>query len=255
MPFAACCIPQSVYYRRAAFVAGLEKSGFRVTEKAKPDPRPGDVLVIWNRHRDIRAASAYEKAGAAIIVAENGYIGRDGEGRQFYALARSHHNGGGTWFVGEEDRWSRLGVPIKPWRESGDFILVLPQRGIGPPGVAMPRPWTGEVVRRLRHATQRPIRVRPHPGKEKSDPSPDFVDCWAAVTWGSGAGIKAIVAGIPVFHEFERWIGAPAARFGIGDLENPFLGDRMPMLQRLAYAQFTIDEISTGEPFRCLLQL
>jgi len=83
---------------------------------------------------------------------------------------------------------------------------------------------------------------------------PDFEDCWAAVTWASGGAIKAICAGIPVFYEFEKWIGAPSARLGFGDLENPFLGDRGPMLHRLSWAQWNVDEIAKGEPFRWLLK-
>jgi hypothetical protein len=67
------------------------------------------------------------------------------------------------------------------------------------------------------------------------------------VTWGSGAGIKSIVAGIPVFHEMPNWIGAPAAKLGLDDIEQPFLGDRQPMLNRLAWAQWDLDEIASGE--------
>lgn len=73
------------------------------------------------------------------------------------------------------------------------------------------------------------------------------------VTWASGAAIKAIIEGIPVFYEFNDWIGAPAARYGIDDTENPFLGDRNPMLHRLSWAQWTAEEIASGEPFKCLL--
>lgn len=255
MPFAACLIPQSVYYRRPAFVSGLEKLGYRVTLQAKPDPVPGDVLVIWNRHRDRLAADNYDRGGATVIVAENGYIGCDENRHQLNALALSHHNGAGEWYVGEEGRWRQQGIKLKPWRSDGEFILVLPQRGIGPEGVAMPRQWAREVVDRLRKVTRRPIRVRPHPGKDKSDLAPDFDNCWAAVTWGSGAAIKAIVAGVPVFHEFERWIGASAARFGLDDLEDRFLGDREPMLNRLGWAQYSESEIASGEPFRYLLRL
>jgi hypothetical protein len=39
------------------------------------------------------------------------------------------------------------------------------------------------------------------------------------VTWGSGAGIKAMQAGIPVFHEFEQWIGGPGAARLDGQVE------------------------------------
>jgi hypothetical protein len=73
------------------------------------------------------------------------------------------------------------------------------------------------------------------------------------VTWGSGAAIKAIAAGIPVFHELECWIGAEAATFGINDLEHPFLGDRHLMFHRISWAQWTAEELASGEPFRWLL--
>jgi hypothetical protein len=74
------------------------------------------------------------------------------------------------------------------------------------------------------------------------------------VTWGSGAGITSLIAGIPVFHEFDRWIGGPAARFGIDDIESPFTGDRLPMFKRLAYMQWSVDEIESGEAFQWLLK-
>ena len=38
-------------------------------------------------------------------------------------------------------------------------------------------------------------------------------------------------------------------------LADPFLGDRLPAFHRLAWAQWTVDEISTGAPFRHLLDV
>lgn len=234
-----------------AFVTGLKVCGYQVVDR--PRHKPEDVLVVWNRSptRD-REARTLEENGGRVIVAENGYIGRDQGGWPHYALASGQHNGAGLWVVGDEDRWTPLNVKLKPWRQTGDHILLLPQRSIGSPGVAMPKNWLAEVRRRL--ATRRPIKVRPHPGTNRVPLDPDLRDCWAAVTWGSGAAIKALVAGVPVFHEFEQWIGAPAARFGL-DIENPFLGDRLPMLRRVAWAQWSLPEIATGTPFRQLLNL
>lgn len=252
---AACLIRDLPHYRRDAFISGLTKAGFSVSPSASPTPRPDDLLVVWNRYGGVdRTANRYEAVGAQVIVVENGWAGCDQNGRQHYAIALHHHNGAGEWHVGEEDRWTPLGVETWPWRKTGSHVLVLPQRGIGPPGVAMPLDWVGSVLGRLRAVTDRPVKVRPHPGKERPPLDQDFTDAWAAVTWGSGAGIKAIIAGIPVFHELESWIGAPAARFGISDIESPFLGDRLPMLKRLAWAQWGVDDISAGEPFRWLVR-
>lgn len=248
--------------RREPFCEGLRALGFDVVTGKAPEPRPGDALVIWNRRagQGHEIARQYEAAGAAVIVAENAYIGALPTDCRLYALALNHHNGAGRWHVGGEDRWSRLGVEVKPWRREGDHILVLPQRGIGEPGVAMPQGWPDSMRRYLPTRTRRPVRVRVHPGNLKTHHVPGLYDdlrgAHAVVTWGSGAAIKAICAGIPVFHELPRWIGAPAARPLMGgSLEEPWTGGRQPMLHRLAWAQWTVEEIASGEPFRHLLRL
>ena len=88
------------------------------------------------------------------------------------------------------------------------------------------------VLGTVRTMTKRPVAFRRHPG-QRGNPEPDFSNVWACVTWGSGAGIKALAAGIPVFNCFEHWIGKTAATPLIGaDLEKPFVGDRLPMFQR-----------------------
>jgi hypothetical protein len=118
----------------------------------------------------------------------------------------------------------------------------------------MPGGWLADVHKRLSRLTDRRLVIRRHPGPDKTEPYDALRGAWAAVTWGSGAGIKALSVGVPVFHEFPSWIGAPAARLGIEDIEKPWLGDRLPMFQRLAWAQWTLAEIASGEAFRCLLQ-
>ncbi|BCH33146.1 hypothetical protein MesoLjLc_50760 [Mesorhizobium sp. L-8-10] len=254
-PVASDTFHPSPHYRKDAFHRGLERLGYLTGHPPKQSPAPHDVLLIWNRSlsNDMHARR-YEAAGARVLVAENGFIGKDRRGHQLYALALGHHLGAGTWKEGPADRWAQLGIDLAPWRNGGEEIVILPQRGIGEPGVTMPKDWTGDVVRRIRAVTCRPVRVRPHPGRERTDPFEDLKNAWAAVTWASGAGIKALIAGVPMFHEMPSWIGAPAAKFGISDIESPFVGDRLPMLRRLAWAQWTVDEIESGEPFAWLLK-
>jgi hypothetical protein len=249
-------IRESPHYRREAFVRGLTRLGFRISDRPWYPAEPGDVLVVWNRHGQMHGhARQWEAAGLPVIVAENGYLGSDANGRHLFALARTHHNGAGEWFEGSEDRWAPLKIDLQPWRSVGRHILLLPQRGVGAPSVAMPRDWVEQVSRRLRRVTKRPIVVRPHPGKDRTPPGAELSTCWAAVTWASSAGLKALIAGVPVFHELPRWIGGPAARLGVEDIENPYLGDRLTMFRRLAHAQWTAAEIETGEPFARLLRL
>lgn len=254
MPIASDTLKGSPHYRGEVFREGLRRCGYSVGEPPKSRPDPRDVLLVWNRHglNEVHA-QRYEAAGARVLVTENGYIGRDPGGHQLYALALGHHLGAGEWTEGKEDRWSPLNVPLRPWRREGKEVIVLPQRGIGPKGVAMPKGWVDDVVSRLKRVTDRPVRVRFHPGASRTDPWEDLHDAWCALTWASGAGIKALAHGVPVFHELPSWIGKLAARFGIQDLESPFLGDRLPMFRRLSYSQWTLAELSSGEPFRRLL--
>lgn len=251
MPNASLLIRRDIASRTAAFRSGLERCGFTVSDFGPP-PQRADVLVIWNRHRHAGPAKRYEAVGARVIIAENGYLTPPG-GNKTIALALGHHNGAGCWPDREEDRWPMLGIELRPWRMDGEHIMVLAQRGIGETGVAEPRGWSAAITAELAGKTKRRVVIRPHPGIHWPEPQIDWSKCWAAVTWGSSAGIKAIVAGIPVFHGFDSWIGAAAARFGFEDLEAPFLGDRAPMLRRLAAAQWSLDEIATGEPFARLL--
>ena len=253
MKNAVILLPSSPHYRRDAFVEGLSKCGYEPRFENNVDPQPGDVLVIWNRYRD-GTAIEFEKRNATVLVAENAWVGPSSKDNHHFALCRGHHNGAGTWETGKDQRWPKLNIALKPWRKTGRHIMVLPQRGMGERGVAMPSGWPDDVVKRLKAYTRRPIVVRDHPGAMPNHGRIDFENTWACVIWASGAGIKAIIEGIPVFHEMKKWIGAPAAKYGVDDIENPFLGDRMPMLERLAWAQWTAEEIASGEPFRCLLK-
>jgi len=241
------------YYRQELFRSGFERLGYRIEPRLVTDPKPGDVLVLWNRMLyEGPHARRYEDGGATVLIAENGYIGTDEKGGKLLALAKRHHNGAGEWRVGDPSRWT---MPLKPWRTDGSFILVLPQRGIGAPGVSMPSGWASATMRALRAMTGREIRLRTHPGASKEEPYKALEGAWAAVTWGSGAAIKSLYAGIPVFYDFPSWIGAGAAvclKKG-ADLERPFLGDRLPMFQRLAWAQFSGNEISSGFALEWLL--
>jgi hypothetical protein len=259
MPIAVCLIRTNVHYRHEAFLKGLVAAGFSVQSKPLRNIGRDDILVIWNRGQLFQyEAKRHEQAGSRIVVAENGYTDAvDGDGHQWFSLALDHHNGLGKWWIEDTPRFPRMGLNLRPWRQEGAHVLVLPQRGIGAPGVAMPQSWPRNIVNRLKQVTSRPIKVRPHPGlKSLARPlDPDLEGCHAVVTWGSGAAVKSIMLGVPAIYELAGWIGASAARYGLESIENPFLGDRMPMLERMAWSQWTVAEIASGLAFRTLLQV
>lgn len=209
--------------RRAAFEKGLKRIG---------DPL---VFVTWNRIGAAdQTAKEYEVRGLPVIVAENAAWGNEFAGHQWYSLARGMHNTAGRFPLGAVDRFDRLGVDLKPWREGGERV-VLPQRGIGPRGVAMPRDWPAQQMG----------RVRSHPGtKQCIRLEQDLEHAGEVVTWGSGAAIKALMWGIRVESHMPNWIG---------EQDNTDAG-RLAMFRRLAWAQWTLEEIESGEPFERLIR-
>ena len=102
----------------------------------------------------------------------------------------------------------------------------------------MPAGWPEDA--RRRHGG----RIRAHPGKYRGTPlEVDLASAGRVVTWGSGAAIHALLMGIPVTSEMPDWIGHQG---------NTDAG-RLDMLRRLAWAQWTLDEIASGEAFRWML--
>jgi hypothetical protein len=259
-------VRQQPHYRREAFESGARAAGLTLVT-ALHDPKPGDVLVIWNRYGSYDAmARACEKGGGKVIVVENGYFGRDADGNKPYAMHRSLLHGFGAWPDGEEDRWSPLGIPLAPWRSDGREVLVLAQRGIGIPPVSSTPDDAQRIASTIRARTGLPVRVRKHPGdREPEVPlAEDLRDALCAVCHTSAAGLHAMIMGVPVITTGHAWIGRPAANYiGPGELENwsnlrqlLFRDDaaRIATLRRVAWAQWTVAEIASGRPFRLLLE-
>lgn len=223
--------------RVAAFTAGLQALGYRVEMGLPGRPAVGDVLVTWNRIREGDAcARRFEEAGLPVLVAENAAWGNEFAGGGWLSLARNYHNTAGRFPIGGPERWDALGVELAPWRTGGKEVVVLPQRGIGSPPVAMPRDWLERA--------RRDGRVRLHPGQRECVPlAQDLANARQVVTWGSGAAIKALMLGIPVRSDMPGWIG---------EQDNTDAG-RLAMFRRLAWAQWRREEIADGTAFGRLL--
>ena len=147
------------------------------------------------------------------------------------------------------DRFNKLNIAIKDWRNNGDHILVCPS------STTMNRfygqdNWLNETLAKLKKYTDRPIKVRHKPrGNKTSGPraatipfEEDVKNAWAVVTLASIAGVEAACLGIPVFTSNE----SPCAALGnteLSNIESPKLVDRNLWLNTLAYFQYTEDEL------------
>lgn len=257
-------IREAPWYRREAFVTGLRAAGYEVLLRHPDKARAGDVLCQWNRYGSNHSqATQFESEGGTVLIAENGYLGNGGVSPKFdvhpagprsdsyYALGLGFHNDSERVLTGPE-RWAGMGIELKPWRTTGDHVLVCPNRSFGVGNRVMPTDWAENVKRRLQRATKRPLRIRAHPGNDapKRPLSEDLKGCWLVVIWSSSCGVHALAQGIPVICEAPHWILKGAASGG--DVDTPDYPERLPHFEGLARGQFTCQEIAKGVPFGLL---
>ena len=234
--------------------------------------------MIWNRYgTNHELAKDYERAGARVLVCENGYLGADEQQRQFYAIARNGHNGSGSWpYDGRKDvrpapvhRWEKLGIDVQPWREppADGYLLVCGQRGIGSPEMASPPGWHEAVIARLRRVTKTAIKVRSHPGNDEPvvPLEKDLAGALGVVVWSSSVAGKALLKGIRCWYDAPHHVlGGAMERVAElelllrsgnlrQDLFSRFGHERRPWFARMAWAQWSVEEIERGEPFEHLL--
>lgn len=262
-PIAFSLLPTRFADRRhEAILRGLARAGWRVVEGAGQPRGPRDLLVTWTVHRGEkeRVARAFEAAGGQVLVCEEGYL-REIAGERAFALALHDHNGAGRWRAGGPERWESFGIALKPWRRAGRHILVAEQRGIGSAHMASPPLWHDDVAARLKQVSTRPVLFRTHP-KSRLYPDlaaaqgpldPALADAHAVVTWAGSIAVQALIAGVPVCYEAPDIVCAGACARGIAEIETPATPDRLPALERMAWAQWRLSEIEAGAPFAWLV--
>ena len=151
------------------------------------------------------------------------------------------HNGLGKF---DSDRFLQLqikGLKVKDWRKTGDHVIVVPPSKYMADYWGM-HDWLRNTVRELQQYTDRKIVVSI---KNETPLERVLPNAWALVTDHSNAGITALLNGVPtIFTNPSRKLGE------VSDIENPPM-DR-DFFYGLAYQQWTLDEIRSGEAWNCL---
>lgn len=261
-------------YPHEALEAGCRAAGLtpQFGHGGKLDPEV--VLVTWTPWRGSladRAGEQHRARGGAWIVCENGYF-NDVEGNRYISMALCGYNGWGHSLPSGllSDRFDALGLAIQPWREEGEHILLVGQAGGTDARFTMPTGWPDDVIERIRAVTDRPIIYRPkptrplpllrkHAGVTTADPhvpiSELFQGAWAAVIHSSKVSAYALLHGTPVLYDGESCVLSSLYGRGVELVEDPPMPERKPFFDDLAYAQWSHDEIASGEPFHWLLNL
>lgn len=166
--------------------------------------------------------------------------------------------------VNDPSRLKSLGIRLRDWRKSGDFVLVagMSHKAAEACGYG-PGEWESWAIEEVKKHTDLPVLYRPKPSCKfsrivQADYAPSGLNiqealkgCHALVTHHSNCAVDALVEGIPVFV----WEGV-ASPMGLQDLskiEDPYFpSDRQAWAEDIAWTQWTFDEIATSAPWEHL---
>jgi hypothetical protein len=188
----------------------------------------------------------------------------------------------GTYFFQDLDqtKWQRFSdwhnASLKPWRSSGDHVLILCQRPKGFNMFLDQDTWLEKTVDKIRKYTQRPIMIRMHPGdgtrfkqiekiqkrygtsvviSEHANIRDALVNCWCTVGINSTPNVVAAIEGVPGYVEDPRrsW-AADVAFTDLAQIENPALPDRTEWTHKIANIHWSNQEVVSGQLWSAIKQ-
>jgi len=172
-------------------------------------------------------------------------------------------------------RWKKisanLNISLKPYRSTGNHILLCLQRNGGWSMRGLPvMDWLNQTIHEIRKYSSRHIMVRAHPGDKKVDsylkinhPNTslsqnkrlldDFKNAWATVVYNSSPSVASAIEGIPIFltdSQPEYSQSQDVANLDLSKIENPNMPDRQVWIERLSMCHWNFDELKSGEAWQ-----
>lgn len=172
----------------------------------------------------------------------------------------------------------RLGISMKPTRDSNGYILLGMQRDGGFSMKSLdPMDWAHHKIAEIRKFTPREIVIRPHPGKfdmkdfaqfqsktysrmnvrvihpERSRLLDDLQGAQSAVFFNSSASVAAVLEGVPVFVDDSSAVTWSVANHRISKIKAPEDFDRSQWINDLAAAHWSDADGSSGKIYQHFL--
>ena len=227
---------------------------------------PSDVAVVFGIYKS-RVPISWPRGeifrrqrenNLDVVVLETGYINR-GDGETHHYAAGFNGLNGRADFRNKDmpsDRSRKLGVKLKPWSRGSHVVLCGQVPWDGAVQHLEYMRWLQDAVDALR-ATSRRVVFRPHP-KARLNPIPGFdysteplqVDLQNAhcvIACNSNACVEAVIEGIPAISTDQGSMAWEVSSHSIDDLERLQMPDREQWINDLAYSQWTIAEMKSGE--------
>ena len=274
-----------------AFSKGVESAGDTLSyETFDVDPE-SEALVIWNGLKGNlkRVADRFREAKKPVVILETPLLNRDVD-PQSYASARvgiDHicYKLGNFNLpkVADSIRFDKLGIEFKPWRKSGEHIVIAMQLSDDASLCDVNIfDWITRCVGLIRKHSKRPIIIKSHPmiyKNPKNSPVRDMEaselkrlakklrvsifesaeddsrfdvleNCWAVVCLTTGLAIDCVVKGIPTITTHPGNFMSPIQSRKMAEIESPKMPSREPWFNRLAYAQWSIEECADGTAWK-----
>ncbi len=243
-----------------ALKSGLAVHGIKTTVLRQFTPCREKVVACWGW----RPGKLLQKAGKQVFVMERGYVG---DRFKWTSLAWNGLNGRATRYSNEADpaRFAEhFGHLMKPWKSGGDYVLLIGQvQGDASLGGMDLRRWYEQTARDARQAYGLPVRFRPHPVSIKRghhlkvlaaktlDGTLEQALAGAAVviTFNSNTAVESVLAGVPTVTLDMGSMAREVTGHRVGDWCIP---DRSAWAARLAWCQFSMDEIRSGFAWQCV---
>ena len=218
-----------------------------------------DLAVVYGARAGARVRAAYEAAGIPVITCDFGYIARVNS-REEHESGHFQVSLGGLnnppAFDCPPDRLRALGIKVtaRGGDPEGYTLLIGQVPGDAAHGMDMraQRAWLESMSRQYPD-----VRYRPHPrgavmfnGAVLAGGSLEEALAGArlVVTWNSNTGNDALLAGVPVVAH-----GPNASYADLCGEELPKVPARRAYFRRLAYGQWTLAEMRSGECQRFIL--
>lgn len=247
-----------------AFVKGLQAHGepsVTVTDRLSPRNMDADLAVFWG-HKKTAVIDCQIERGKDYLVMERGYFNNR---YTFLSLGFNGLNGRAEFHNQDmpSDRWDKHGTHLaKPWRQrDGNHILLIGQVE----GDASHRhlvdikTWYEKTKLKLEMLQNKPVVFRPHPlslppsRRIKGSTILEALEhAHCVVLFNSNSAVDSVIAGVPVVAFDEGCMAWEVCGQKLEDVLNPPKPDRQQWFNNLAYCQWTLDEVESGEAWEHL---
>lgn len=265
-----------------AFLNGVRAAGddASITKMEPGKSAPvADVAIFYGQSEGGRELlNSYVKAGKHVLYIDMGYWNRKTKqdmygGYHKIALNDLHPTARQLDAPCSDDRFKEQGIKViggQPPR--GDHVLLagLSEKAALVNGL-QPYEWENKTIELIRQYTDRPIVFRPKPSWKGAKPIPGTIfsgknqplndvllNAHCVVTRHSNVAIDALVEAIPAFTQ----LGASRGFCGSFDelryidvIESPPYRARYDFLSSLAYCQWNLEEMRSGEAWRWYKEL